>query len=308
MQFMQEAEDFAADVAHPWLDTEGNTGTYYVPDARNAFRVEDAVWGWNDAPKYVTGQYGSATFEAKRFGLKDKILDDDYKNWLQGPDDLRNRTITDLTQKMLVVREARVEAAIDAATFGTTSVAGTGQWGSTAANPRLNVQAAKTAIRLKIGRPGNSIIIPGGVWDVVIGTQSSGTAGAAILDAIKYTGQGGIQELTPVLVARYFNVKIVKPALAIQSDATKHTTRTVSVGLPEAGTYVWDQKEVYVFYNDPNPGQKSMNFGISFGPTRLEIKPGRNEEIEADTFRIKQVVDEKIVMNAAMNVLTTVIA
>lgn len=307
-QFMQAASDFAADVLHPWLVTKGNTGTYYVPDARNALRFEDGRWGWNSGPPRVTEQYGSGTFNAQKYGFKDVITDDDKENWLQGPDDLRNRTIEDLTQKLLIAREVRVEDAIDAATFGTTAVTGTGQWDSTAANPRFDIQKAKTAIRKRIGRPGNTLVLPGGVWDVLIGTQATGSAGAAMLDAIKYT-QGGLGgDLTPELAARYFNVRIVKPALAIRQDPTKHVTRTVVAGLPEAGAYIFDQKEFYLCYNDPNPGQKSMNFGISFGPTQLDVKPGRDEEVEGDTIRVKQVVDEKHVMAAAMNVGTTVIA
>jgi len=307
---MQDETDAAADAAMPWLITKGNTGTYYIPDARNALRAEDMRWGWNSAPPRMTEQYGSATFSAQKYGGKDVVTDDDKDNWLMGPDDLRNRTTTDLVQKLMLAREVRVEGLIDAATFGTTAVTGTGQWDATttpAANPRYDVQKAKTAIRKKIGKPGNTVIIPGGVWDVVIGSQASGQAGGVIFENVKYVGEGGIREVTPELLAKYFNVRLVKPALLIQQDTTKHVTRTVVAGLPEAGTYIWDQKEVYVVYNDANPGPKTMNGGVSFGPIKLDVKPGRDEEVEGDTIRVKQVVDEVICVNAAWNVLTTVL-
>jgi hypothetical protein len=309
LNYYQSREDFAADAAFPWLITSGDTGTYYIPDARNTLRAEDARWGWNSGPPRIQMQYGSAAFKAQKYGFKDVVSDDDRRNWLNGSVGLDNDMTETLTEKLLMAREVRCEALIDAGTYGTTSVAsGTAQWNDTAANPRLNVRAAMIAIKKKIGRLGNTVIIPGGVWDVVVGTQSTGTAGWVIQQMITYTGEGGIREITPQLIARYFNVDLVKPATAIQSDTSKHVTRTVIAGLPEAGTYIWDQKEVYVMYNTPNPGPRSNNFGVSFGPLQYDVKRGRDEEVEGDTIRVKQVVDEKEVSAAAMNVLTTVIA
>jgi hypothetical protein len=310
LAFYQLDDDFAGDVVFPWSITKGDTGTYYIPDARNTLRAEDAAWGWNTGATRVTSQWTSGTFRARKYGFEDVITDDDRDNWLGGGADLDQSVSEELTQKIKLAREVRIEAAIDASSaYSTVSVAsGAAQWDNTGSNPRLNVNSAKTAIRKKIGRPANSAVIPGGVWDVVTGSQASGSAGAAILDAIKYTGEGGIQEITPILVARYLNLRIVKPAMAVQQDPTKHSKRAVSVGLPELGAYVWDQKEVYVFYNDPFPGQRSINFGVSFGPTPSEVKRYREEKVEGDVIRIKQKVDEKEVTTAAMAVLTTVIA
>jgi hypothetical protein len=309
LEFMQAATDFAANIAHPWVVTTGDTGTYYVPDARNSLRAEEAAWGWNVGPSRVTAQYSSAAFSAQKYGLADVITDDDRRNWLAGGTDLDQRMVNDLTQKMMIAREVRVEAAIDAATFGTTAVTGNFIWDAATptANPRLDINKASTAIRKKIGRAANAVIFPGAVWDVVVGSQAAGTAGAAILEAIKYTGDGARTQVTPELAARYFNLDIVQPAIAVQQDVTKHVTRTIAVGLPEAGTYIWDQKEAYVFYNDFNPGQRSLNFGASFGPIVLDVRRRRDDDVEGDFIRVKQVVDEKIVCNAAMNVLTTVI-
>lgn len=312
MEFIQKAEDFAASAAFPFVQTAGDTGTYYVPDARNSLRAEDATWGYNSGASRLISQWSSGAFKAQKYGFEEAVTEDDRRNWLAGGADLDARVSVQIAQKLMIAREVRAEAIIDASSsYGTTAVTGTGQWNASstpAANPRLDVSKASTAIRQKIGRPANVLILPGGVWDVVTGSQVAGTAGAQILEAIKYTGDGARDQVTPALCARYWNLDLVQPAVAIQSDATKHETTSVSVGLPEAGTYIWDQKEAYVLYNDPSPGQRSLNFGITFGPTVYAADRYLEPKIEGDIIRGKQICTEKEVCTAAMNVLTTVIA
>ncbi len=306
IDFAQEASVFAADVAMPYAAAAKTSGWYPVPDARNWLRAEDATWNRETGATRIVSQYGKDTFLAKTYGLEEIVSDLDAADWSGGPADMARETMSVVAQKVLLAREVRVEAAIDAATFGTTAVTGTGIWDSTAANPRLDVRKANTAIRKKIGRPGNSIILPLAVSDVVTGTQAAGTAGAAVLDAIKYTGAGGLQEITETLLAQYWRLATVKFAEAIQQDTTKHTTRTVGVGLPEAGVAVWDQKEAYVFFNG-TPGSRLPNFGSSFGPDFYTPDDYYDPKPQGRVYRVKQVLDEKIVCPAAMNVLTTVI-
>lgn len=307
IDFAQEESDFAASTAMPYFNVTKTSGWYSVPDARNFLRAEDATWGREDGATRVVSQYGKDTYLCQPYGLEELVTNWDASDWPGGPGDMANQTQTQLLQRGLIAREVRIEAAIDAATFGTTSVSGTGQWGSTAANPRLDVWKGSNAVRKKIGRGANRVIIPMGVQEVVCGTQSAGTAGAAILDTLKYTSR---ESITEEMLARYFNLganSVVKFALAIQQDVTKHTTRTVGVGLPEAGTAIWDQKEVYVFFMG-TPGAKQPNFGTSFGPDFFSPDDYPDQKANGTVYRYKQMLDEKIVCNAAMNVLTTVIA
>lgn len=310
MQFLQDENDSAASAAFPVVITAGDTGTYYIPDARNTMRAEDATWGYNSGASRLISQYSSAAFKAQKYGFEEAVTEDDRRNWLSGGADLDARVSVTIAQKLLIAREVRAEALIDAGTYGTTSVTGAAIWDQTsspAANPRYDVAKASTAIRKKIGKPANVMVLPGAVWDAIVGTQVAGTAGAQMIEAIKYTGDGARSQVTAELAARYFNLSLVKPALLVQQDTTKHETTTVSVGLPEAGTYIWDQKEAYVMYNDPNPGQRSVNFGVSFGPTVYSADRYPEPKIEGDIIRGKQIIVEKEVCAAAMNVLTTVI-
>ncbi len=304
IDFAQEESAFAANVAMPFFRSDKTNGWFPVPDARNFLRNEDATWSRETGATRVVSQYGKATFLAQPYGLEEIVSDIDANDWPGGPGDMSTQTQLQLLQRVLLAREVRVEAKIDAATYGTTAVTGTGQWNSTASNPRLNVQSANSAIRKRIGRGANRVILPGGVVEVVIGSQSSGSAGAAILDTLKYTSR---ESITEEMLARYFNIEQVKFAIAVQQDTTKHMTRTVGVGLPEAGAYVWDQKEAYVFYNG-TPGGKEPNFATSFGPDLATPDDYRDERAKGTAYRITQVLDEKEVANAAMNVLTTVIA
>lgn len=307
IDFAQEASAFAADVAVPYFKTSKNMGWYSVPDARNFMRAEEASWGRETGATRVVSQYGKDTFLAQPYGLEELVTDWDAGDWPGGPADLAAQTQAQLLQRGLIAREVRIEAMIDAATFGTTAVTGTGQWGSTAANPRLNVTNASLAIRAKIGRGANRVIFPSGVTAVIIGTQSAGSAGAAILDTLKYTSR---ESITEPLLANYFNLgadSVVKFAMAYQQDTTKHTVRVVSIGLPEAGTAIWDQKEGYVFYQG-QAGGKQPNFGTSFGTDYFTPDDYQDERANGTVYRFKQMLDEKIVCNASMNVLTTIIA
>lgn len=306
IDFAQEATTFAADVAMPFFDVAKSSGWYPVPDARNFLRPEDAAWGREGGATRVVSQYGKDTYLAQPFGLEELVTDWDARDWPGGPANMATQTQRQLLQRGLIAREVRIEAAIDAATFGTTSVTGTGQWNSTAAQPRFDVVKASNAIRKKIGRGANRIILPMVIQEVIVGSQATGTAGAAVMDANKYTSRDSITE---EMLARYFNLgagSVVKFALAIRQDSTKHSNRTVGVGLPEVGEAIWDQKEGYVFY-EGTPGAKEPNFGTSFGPDYFTPDDYLDPRGNGTVYRFKQMLDEKIVCNAAMNVLTTVL-
>jgi hypothetical protein len=292
----------------PYFQTAKNVGWYSVPDARNYMRFEEASFGRGGGmATRVVSQYGKDTYLAQPYGLEELVNKWDAGDWPGGPADMAKQTQRQLLQRGLIAREVRIEAAIDAATFGTTAVTGTGQWNSTAANPRLNVTNASLAIRSKIGRGANKIIFPAGVVAVIVGSQSSGTAGAAILDTMKYTSR---ESITEEMLANYFNLGAgsqVKFALAYRSDSTKKQTRTVGVGLPEAGEAIWDQKEGYVFYQG-SPGGLEPNFGTSFGTDYFTPDDYPDQRGNGTVYRFTQMLDEKIVCNASMNVLTTIIS
>jgi len=307
LDFAQEATDFVADDSMPWKQTQKTTGWYYVPDARNFLRAEDLAWSRETGATRVLSQYGKDTFIAQPYGAEEPVSDIDAQDWMDGPDDLASQTMRALLQRVLLAREVRVFTAVDGSGAGTTSVSGAGQWDSTAANPRLDILKAKAAIHKRVGKEGNNVMISGLVYEVLTGSQAAGTAGAAVLDAIKYTREAGGNVFTEDLMTGYFNVMKVRFAKAVQQDTTKHTQRAVSPGLPEAGVYVWSAKKVYVMYQG-NPGGKEPNFGTTFGPDLSTPDDYRENKTKSTVYRITSTVIEKVVCLPALNICTTVIS
>jgi hypothetical protein len=307
LDYAQEITDFVADAAMPFFLTNKTSGWYYVPDARNFLRAEDVTWSRETGATRVLSQYGKDTFIAQPYGAEEPVSNQDASDWMGGPADLGTQTMRGLLQRLAVAREVRTFGIVDGSGAGTTSVSGVGQWDSTAANPRLDVVKAQAAVHKRIGRVANNVIISGLVYETVVGSQAAGTAGAAILDAIKYTAGGLGSAFTEDLLARYLNVGNVEFAKSIQSDTTKHTTRTVGAGLPEAGAYIWSAKKVYVFYNG-TPGAKEPNFGTSFGTDLATPDDYPELKTKSIVYRIAQTLQEKIVCLPSLNILTTVIS
>jgi hypothetical protein len=209
---------------------------------------------------------------------------------------------------MLLAREVRVEAVYDAVT--PVNITSTAQWDNTAPNPRADVHATAGATILKrIGRMPNTVIPTAAVWRSIIGTHSAGTAGALILDAIKYTRPGLGSAITPDLVAQYLNVDFVLPAIAVRNATTDIETTTANAnGLAAAGIDVWDQKEVYVAYIERNPGPQSLSYMLTFGPFMGEMDQYRDDRVMADIVRITETLDEKVTCSTAAYAIGTVVA
>lgn len=309
LEYRQAQSNFVADVVAPWIQTPADSNTYYIADPLNNLKRENIEGAIGAASKMIDLRFTSASFLAKPFRAKTLVLDDERRNWMGGGAALDQRAVAALTDKAMLARENRVEALLDAIA-PTTSLSSTARWDSTAPNPRADIRALSTAILKRIGRHANTVVITGAVWDSVVGTHSSGTAGALILDAIKYTQKGTGDAITPQLVAQYLNVDVVAPALAVQSDTTKYETTTVpgAAGLPEAGVYMFDQKECYVGYIDRNPTPQTVSAFLTFGPSKGQIKRWRSDDPDGDFIRIEDILVEKATCTSAMLTLGTVIS
>lgn len=309
MEYRQAQDNFVADGVAPWIQTPGDTGTYYIADPLNNLKHENIQSAVGAGSKQIDLRFTSGSFLANPFRAKVLVLDDERRNWMGGGSALDQRAVGALTDKALLAREVRVEAALDAIA-PTTSLAGTARWDSTASNPRADIIALSVAVLKRIGRKANTVVITGATWDSVTGTQSAGTAGALILDAIKYTQKGMGSAITADLVASYLNVNYVLPAISVQSDTTKNETTTVpgSAGLPEAGVYVFDQKECYVGYVERNPTPQTVSAFVTFGPAKGNVTRWRSDDPDGDFIRIEDILVEKATCTSAMLTLGTVIS
>lgn len=308
MEFRQAQVNYVADGVCPWVRTDGDTGTYYIADAINNLLPHDNTWSSVAGASRVESAFTSAAFKAQPYGLEHAVPDRYVNNWLAGGQDLKARAVSMLTDQMLLAREIRVEALADAVA-PTVSLSSTDRWDSTAPNPRANIKTASTTIMKRIGRGANTVVVTGAVWDSITGTHSAGTAGALILDAIKYVREGLGSSITPQLVAQYLNVDYVLPAVSVRAATTTYETTTVNAaGLPAAGAYVWDQKECYIAYIERNPGPQTVSWALTFGPAMVEVDTYREERVKADIVRVTETLVEKVTCSNAIYTLGTVIS
>lgn len=313
MEYRQAQTNFVQDSFAPWVQTEGDTGTYYIADALNNLGVEDNTWSYTGGAKRVDSVFTSAAFKAKPYALEEAVPDAFVRNWLAGGDDLKVRATSGLQDKMLLAREIRIEAIVNAITLGSSLASGGPRWDSTAPNPRADIKLGSGTILKRIGRGANTVTICGSVWDSITGTHSAGTAGALILDAIKYTRPGLGSAITAELVAQYFNVDYVLPAVAVRSATTTVETTTANAnGLAAAGIYVWQgasaaSDEVYVSYVERNPGPQSLSNMLTFGPDLSTMDQYREDRVMADIVRCTQTVVEATTCSTAIYAFGTVI-
>lgn len=307
VEYRQKATNYIADGVAPWVKTAGDTGTYYIADALNNLSVENAVWSYQTGANRVDSVFTSAAFAAQPYGLEEVVPDAYVRNWLGGGDDLKRRAVSGLMDKMLLQREYRVGVAFDA--IAPASSLTTTAWDGTASNPRADVWATMAGTIMKrIGRNPNALVLGDGVWRSILGTQGSGTAGNLIVEAIKYTQPGLGSAITAQLVAQYFNVDYVFPAVAIRNATTDIETTTANAnGLAAAGIACFNRREVSAIYVDPNPGPQTLNYITTFGPTRGEVDQYRDDRVMADVVRITETITEKVTSSNAIYVLGTVV-
>ena len=309
MEYRQAQKNYVADSVAPWVKTEGDTGTYYIADALNNLSVENAAWSYTTGANRVDSVFTSAAFAAQPYGLEEVVPDAYVRNWLAGVDDLKRRSVSGLTDRLMLQREWRVGNGVFDAVAPTTSLTSTACWDSTASNPRADVVATMgKTIMLRIGRMPNALVVGQGVWFSMIGTQSSGTAGNLIIEAIKYTQKGMGSAITPDLVASYLNLDYVFPALAIRNATTDiETTTANAAGLAAAGVACFNRREIYAIYVDPNPGPQTVSYLTTFGPTKGEVDQYRDDRVMADVIRITETLVEKTTCSNAIYTLGTVV-
>lgn len=294
-----------ADTFFPWVRTPGTTGTYYIADPLGNLKREDAKWSRSSGASRIDQRFTSAAFRAQKYGFEIPVLDDDARDWLGGGDDLKGRAAIEISDKIYLDREVLAEAILDAAT----PVAPAVVWNhaSTAAQARVDVNAAHALIHKRIGRPGNVIGFSATVWRSLTGSQVATQAGGMLIDAIKYTQFGGGSAITPDLVAAYFNVDLVVPLTMIQ--ANENETSTVAAnGLSASGVDVWNADEAYVAYVDRNPGPQTVSYGMSLGPSPMEgamvtMDTYRDDKVRADIVRGTAEFDLKVTCSTALSVI-----
>lgn len=301
---------YAQDIFMPFTpsDDGGDTGTYMIDDPLNNLRARDVNFSFSEGAHRGSSRFTKGTWSAEPYAWEEAVPDAFVRNWQGGSNrqSLKEKAARSCVDIIMLAREVRVEAIADAVA-PTVSLAGTAKWGSTAANPRSDIKTGSAAILKKTAATANGIILTGSVSDSITGSQSTGSAGDLFARAMGYNNRVMAGDVNEDNLRQYFGVDVVKMARGIQSDATKYVNTTIpgAAGLAEAGTYIWDQDEAYIFRFEQ--GEAVVSFGQTFGSTLGIADQYREDKTTSDVVRYQQFVVEKTTCSGALYVLGTIL-
>ena len=311
VEFMQTEEAFVANDIAPIVPVAGDTGTYYVWEARNNFGVETTNWSQSGGAPRTEIRATKDTFGCIKYGLEIAITDDDRRNSLD-PASLDRRAINRITRGMMLDRELRFATAIQASPD--TTLAGTARWFSTAADPRGNADTAKQTILKACGVVPNTLLLAADTFFDLVKNTTATSAGTIIKNAIQYVMATTANNLNPSLIAQFFDIErvivgwAVYEAKSAAAGAGNVSLEPLTIGTNNvAGTYMWTNIAAFI-YVDPNPSNDCLEYYTTFASVPFVADRYREEKTESDVLRVKQVLVEKKVCAKAAYVIAGTIA
>lgn len=256
--FFQQEKDYVADKVFPIIPVEKQSDRYFVYDRGDLLRIE----AQERAPSSESAGGGfrldnTPTYFAKPYALH-KDIDDNLRGNADAPLDMDRDAMAYLVQQMLMKRDSVFAANFMAASVwsGRADRAGvssgpTGdqfiQFNQTASTPIQEIEADKVAIKKKIGRTPNVLVVGEEVWQIL-------KQHAQFVDRIKYTS-GPQTAVTTELVAAMLGLDRVVVAGAIYNSAKEGQT---------ASTAFITGKKMLLCYAAPTPSLLTPSAGYTF--------------------------------------------
>lgn len=309
LKFIQTQDAYIADDVAPVIGSNGDTGTYFIWEPANLFRIENTAWSNNGGAPRVDMRATKDAYLCLKYGLEIPVSDDDRRNSLD-PVGLERRATERITRGMILDRENRVATTITNLTISDgvngisslTAPAGGTRWSGTTADPRGNIDTGKQQMLKQIGVLPNTLILGADSYFDIVKNNTTGTAGAIIKAAIQYVLATTANNINPALVAQFFDIERVLVGWGIKDTSNEGKTiqsaRLQSEAAAASGDYMWKNLGLLA-YIDPNPGQDSMQFYSTFASVPFIGDRYREDQTESDILRVKQVLVEKQVCRAA---------
>lgn len=298
--YSQAAEDFIADRVMPRVPVEKQSDKYFVW-GREAFEAETLVGNTVESllrepgTEYKRIEMTPATdsYNAYQYGAEMALDDIERANADAGADVMVAYT-GNLTQRMMLEREARVAAIMGSSTYLTnyTTVTTTSQWSdvtSGVSDPIANVDTWKENVRLACGRNPNQMVMGAQVW-------SNLRRHSTMVERFKYT-RGGV--ITLAQAAEIFEIPTILVGNAHYNTYEKGLTYTPG--------YVWGKK-VVVQYVPPAPSRYTPATAYQFVFQDQRVSTRRDDGIDSDIYRVSEVVAEKLVSAYCAYLALTVVA
>lgn len=189
-------------------------GGKIIKFTREDFRLYATGRAPGAATKRVQYGYGSDPYALEQHALEGVVPFELLQEANQVPGINLATNAIRKTQNIIALRneKARADIALDATKYAASNkvtLAGAAQWSDDASTPSKDIETAKEAVRAKIGRRPNTVLLGAKVFSKL-------KTHPAIIDRIKYTGRDVV---TTELLAALFDVKRVVVGDAVYEDA-----------------------------------------------------------------------------------------
>ena len=279
-------EELIADMVLPIVKVRKRSDKFFVYDKANAYRIVDSSVGPKAQPNEVDWKVGTQNYSVDDHALADYLPIENIDN-SDSPLEPRADTNEFLNEQLAISREKRVaDIVFKAATYdaGNKKDLAAAKWGADGDDPIANVQDAVNGCFARA----NTLVFGHEAWEKY-------RALPEVLDAVKSSSRqqdtpGGLA--TRKEIAELFEVKNVLVGRA----------RYISSKRGQADTYarIWG-KAMAALRVVPNPGIKSITFGVSFQEmmkqTQTMLDPKRGAK-GAEYIKVAYNCDEKLVAKA----------
>lgn len=293
-KFMREPGGFVGGRLFPAFSSGVPSADYYVFDAENWLGIPQNIRRSPGAPfKRTMPKISDDNYNCKGYGLEQPVPDEDRAKYAShlAADMAAVRRLTDIIK---INHEIRVKAkATDTAVVPNAAIGV--KWDDAASNPKVDVDAAKEAIRAAIGTRPNTMVISRPVMNVL-------EIHNKIAELFKYTVPGLNNEAK---LAQYFGIPNL--IIAEQIIATNQEGQAVTAA------DIWGD-DIVLAHVQPGQDLMLLNFGRTFfwdqfgsigeDGVPIQIESYRDDTVKSDIHRALHDTDEKLVGATAGYLLT----
>lgn len=291
------ADGGVADVLLPEVKVTRDTGTFLKWSSGNVMRNRSTFWAKGAKTPEMRIRSTTDTFRCKKYGVKTSIDQDDRDN-NQVAGALDAEVMGSLTKTVMLDREIRVQVAVAALTSDLDIVTPANrQWDESAPVPKKDIDTGNETIRKAMGVKGRKLIMGRSIFNSLRNDQAiAGSAAAQLQAQMQYVIAVFNGNVNEGLMAQWLDVEQVIVAQMVYDAAIETTTVDVA---NVTGTYIWPD-DMILFYNSDSPTTTDLSFAKTFASFPLAATPRwRDDDAEAEWFRVKMKVDEKITARKA---------
>jgi len=266
--------EFVGAALFPELKTNTDSDKYFVYGTVGKRQIfgdgnTSSVWEDGTDPPEVSDGRTTQTFACVQHGISDKVTDTELRNSDSPLRPFQDKTVFLMELLNLDLEKAIATKATTQANYPTsnrTQLSGTDQWSDDSSDPVGHILAASNAVRKKVGRKANTLVVSGDVFEHL----------AQHPDIIEFTKRHSNALPDEQLFTRFFAAAgITRFAVA------GGINNTANEGADEVLADVWG-KHAVVAYVAPAPGIGIPTYGYTFTSVQaaIEREARRNKAIK----------------------------